>query len=186
MKGLRKCAKCGELKGHRSFRKRHHICKKCFSEIKRKGRESYLEKERERFEKRELVKLEYLEKQARLKQWRDGLDIEEQMLFDRLRKDERVEIICGAHSILCNGLHWIPDIPPSIADKDDLKIDEEWLSERGKANLHRIKWSNTPLEVKKSVNENLEDEENESEEDEDEREDEEREDNERIDEEFFF
>jgi hypothetical protein len=119
-----------------------------------------------------------------MKQWRKDLDPSEQILFDELKKDGRLKIIYGARSILCNGNHWIPDISPSIADKDDLKLDESWFSEKGKANLHRIKWSKTPLPLK---NEKSEDEpENEDEDEREEREYQENEDDEYIDEEFFF
>ena len=91
----------------------------------------------------------YLTPSQQMKQWRKDLDPSEQTIFDRLKKEDRVKIIHGSRSILCNGNHWIPDILPSNADKDDLKIDESWFSERGRENLRRIKWSNTPIEEKK-------------------------------------
>jgi hypothetical protein len=114
---MKRCARCGkELKNRARF------CEDCKKKIARES---------------------YLDWVARLKEWRASLDPSEQILFDQLNRVGRVDIIYGARSILCEG-SWISGILPSIADKNDLKIDENWFSEKGRANLHRIKWQNTP------------------------------------------
>jgi len=139
-----RCAKCRKLKEYTCFRtmrgKKRKVCRECAREIIRKRKDHSLEKQMRLKQWREGLAIE---KQARLKQWRDSLDPSEQILFDRLMKDKRIRIIYGAWAILCEG-SWISGILPSIADKNDLKIDENWFSEKGRANLHRIKWSNTP------------------------------------------
>jgi hypothetical protein len=73
-----------------------------------------------------------------LRKWRNSLTDSEKILFDQLNEEERLKIIYGSRSILWKG-HYIPDLPLELANKEGEPLSESFFSEKGKANLHRIK-----------------------------------------------
>lgn len=99
--------------------------------INRELRESF-KKERAFYEWRK-------KKEVALKIWRKTLHGKDKRHFDVLRIQNRLFIFHGARSVLCDG-HLIPNLPLELANKwNQEPLCEEWFSEKGKENLHRIK-----------------------------------------------
>ena len=85
----------------------------------------------------------YFAKEVDFSMWRARLSEDYKGRFDTLKAQGRLNIIYGARCVLCDvdGIgHYIPDLDLAQADIwNNEPLKESWLSERGRANLHRIK-----------------------------------------------